>query len=496
MNRDPEFGEGFEGLGETGRRQLLKAMGASLSLAGLSACSSDQPDQRALPYVRAPEFMVPNQARHYATAVATLGGYAQPVLGSTQMGRPTKLEGLPGHLCSQGAADAFAQASILGLYDPGRSQSVHKAGQISDWNAFDAAMTENARRLDATGGAGLRLLTAQETSPTLIRQVEAMRARWPGLRWHMFEPAGDEDRRAAARASFGRPLDALPRLDLAEVVVSLDDDLLGPGPQQTRNGRLWSLRRQGFQRGDGQSLLFCAEPTPSLTGVAAQGRLAIAHARIALLTQALAARFDLSPAPQGLTDREAQWVQATSKALAAAHGKALVTAGAQHPAAVQALAWRITETLGGIGTTLELRAPAAASAERFEALVADLRAGEVETLIILGANPVYAAPADLGFAQAMGRARLSIHAGLHLDETARAAHWHAPIEHDLETWSDARAVDGTASLIQPLVRPFYPVRSRHALLEAVQGRPNADAHALVQDTWRQALGADFDRAWR
>ncbi|HKR89089.1 MAG TPA: 4Fe-4S binding protein, partial [Phenylobacterium sp.] len=496
---EAEFPAAFEGLTDTGRRQMLKAIGASLGLAGLAGCTSDQPDAQALPYVRQPEYLVPDRARHYATAVTPVCGYAQPVLGTTHMGRPTKLEGLPGHPAAQGAADAFTQASILGLYDPDRSQIPRRRGVPTDWGALDAAMIDSARTLDARQGEGLRILTGQLTSPTFARQIAEITTRWPKSRWHVLEPAGDASRREAARLAFGRPLDLLPRLDRAAVVVSLDDDLLGPGPQQVRNARLWSQRRQAFQRGSAPSRLFCAEPTPSLTGVAAQDRLAVAHARVPLLCQALAAAFGLAPAPQGLSAREQGWTRAAAAALVAAHGAALVTVGVQHPAEVQALAWRIDQALGAFGATLDARPPAALEppdgARSFEVLCADMAAGAVDILMILEANPLYAAPADIDFARALRKVRLTVHGGLHLDETARGCAWHAPLEHELETWSDARSVDGNVSLIQPLVRPFYAVRSRHVLLETLQGRPDSIGRDIVAATWRAAWGEAFDERW-
>jgi Fe-S-cluster-containing dehydrogenase component len=496
---ETEFPGAFEGVSEPGRRQLLKAMGATLAMAGLAGCTADQPDAQALPYVRQPEYLVPDKARHYATAVSGPGGYAQPVIGETHVGRPTKLEGNPQHPASLGSADAFTQAAMLGLYDPDRSQAPRHLDRPADWAGFDAMMTANAARLDAVRGEGLRILTGQQTSPTFARQMVQIAARWPQARWHVLEPVNDDQRLAATQIAFGQPLQVLPRLDLAAVVVSLDDDLLGPGPQQVRNGRLWSARRKAYQRGEGQSRLFVAEPTPSLTGAVAEDRLVVSHARVGVVCTALAARFGLAPAPAGLTPREHAWVAAAGAALETAQGAGLVCVGAFQPPAVQALGLAINGRLGAIGTTLRLVEPIALTppdaAGSIAALASAMHAGAVDTLLILDTNSAYAAPADLGFAAAMDKVRLTIHAGLHRDETARLCAWHAPLEHDLETWSDARAVDGTVSLIQPLVRPFYAVRSRHAVLDALQGRPSVSGHDLVAATWRERFGTGFEARW-
>jgi molybdopterin-containing oxidoreductase family iron-sulfur binding subunit len=486
------------GVSGPGRRQVLQAMAASLGLAGLAACS-DQPDEQALPYVRMPENLTPGQPRHYATAVVGPGGYAQPVLAETHVGRPTKLEGLPGHPACEGAADAFTQAALLGLYDPGRSQQPRLRGQPSDWGAFDRAMTANARRLDAVQGEGFRLLTGPQTSPTFARRWAALQAKWPKARWHVFEPVREEERLAAATQVFGRPLQVLPRLDRADVVVSLGGDLLGPGPRQVFNARRWGARRRAYQAGQGDCRLFVAEATPSLTGAKAQHRLAVPDGRIGLLAQALAAALGLGAAAPSLTAREAAWASAAARALAGARGRGLVWVGGRQPVEVQALGLWLNARLGAAGATMTLAEPIqlapADGSQSFPRLVADLAAGHVDTLLVLDCNPAYAAPADSGFRAAVAKAPTRIHAGLHYDETAALCAWHAPLEHDLETWGDARAVDGTVSLVQPLVRPFYAVRSRHVLLEAVQGRLDANARDLVAKTWRDAWGEAFETRW-
>jgi molybdopterin-containing oxidoreductase family iron-sulfur binding subunit len=502
LSRDParleaEFAAAFEGLDAVGRRAVLKAMTASLAAAGLSACSA-QADRRALPYVDAPDTVRSEAAKFYATSVV-FAGYAQPVLGETHTGRPTKLEGNPQHPASRGATDAFTQAALLGLYDPERSRTPRHMGRPADWAAFDAAMTANAQALDRRGGAGFRLLTGRQTSPTFARQLAAMQQRWPQARWHVFEPVGDELRREALQLAFGRDLDVHLRLDRAEVTVSLDDDLLGPGPRQARQARLWAARRQAFQRGQGGARLLVAEPAPSLTGVMAAERLIAAHGRVPVLAQAIAARVGAGVAEPPLSPREAQWADAAASALLAARGRGLLTVGAHHAPEAQALAFLANARLGNLGRTLVLTEPLALSppdgTRSFQALVGDMAAGQVDTLAVLDANPAYAAPPDLGFAQALQRVRLRVHAGLHADETAALAHWHAPLLHDLESWTDARSADGLACIVQPLVRPLFGGRSRHAVLQALQGDLGGDDHALVTETWRAAWGEAFEARW-
>jgi molybdopterin-containing oxidoreductase family iron-sulfur binding subunit len=496
---EAEFPSVFAGVTEAGRRQVLKAMGASLGLAGLAGCTA-APHPDALPYVTQPGDVVLGTPKTYASAV-TFGGYAQPVLGITNEGRPTKLEGLPEHPASLGATDAFTQAALLGLYDPDRSKAPRFMGRPADWSAFEQAMVENAERLDARRGEGFRLLARATSSPTFARQVAEMMQHWPLARWHVLEPVNENLRLEATRLAFGRPLELQPRFDACRVIVSLDDDFLGPGPHQTRNARAWSQARRGFHQGRGEARLLVAEPAPSLTGAMASDRLIAAGDEVELLTQALAARLGAGSAPDArLTPRQALWVQAAATALQRYRGAGLVLAGAHCDPAVQALALDLNRRLGNLGRTLGASEPILLQppdgAGSIQALAADLAAGRVDTLAILDANPVYAAPADLNFAAAIQKARLRVHAGLHFDETAALCQWHAAVEHELESWGDARAVDGRPSLIQPLVRPFYSVRARSVVLENVQGRLGGDPHAILLATWADRLGGADDPRWR
>ena len=374
-------------------------------------------------------------------------------------------------------------------------------GRPTDWASLDTAMVQNAERLDAVRGEGFRLLTRQTTSPTFARQIAELTERWPQARWHVFEPVNEDLRLAATRMAFGRPLEMQPRFEACRVIVSFDEDFLGPGPHQTRNARAWSQARRAFQQGRGEARLLVAEPAPTLTGAMAADRLIASADRTEALLQVLAGRLGAAPAPAAqLTPREAQWIEGAVSALGRSAGEGLVLAGPYCDPAVQALALRISRRLGAVGRTLAFSAPIALQppdgAQSLARLHADLLAGRVDTLAILDGNPAYDAPCDMEFAKAMAHARLRIHAGLHFDETAANCHWHAPLEHDLETWGDARAVDGRTSLIQPLVRPFYEVRARSVVLENLQGRLGGEAREILAATWAERLGGASDPRWR
>ena len=474
------------------RRDALRWMAASAALAG-TGCSGP-PAETIVPYVQMPEQVAPGQPQFYATAFVR-GGLAQGVLVESHDGRPTKVEGNPDHPSSQGATDVFAQASILQLWDPDRSQTPRRDGAITTWNECMADLAARRPRWDADGGAGLRILSGSVSSPTLQAQLAQLLRRWPQARWSCHDPLHDEDAAEAARLAFGRPLDVVPKLEHARVVLSLDADVLGQGAGCVAAARGWARAAGGRPR------LYVVEPTPSLTGAAAEHRLTLAPAAIEQLLARLAARFGVCATPPAADDPAlARWEQACMRALAQQQGSSLVLAGGALSAPARALALALNAKLGNVGRTLELIEPVRAQPLGRRAalaqLVAEMAAGQVDTLLILGANPVYDAPGALNFGAALARVPLSLHCGLYRDETAHACHWHLPAAHDYEQWSDARCHDGTASIVQPLLAPLYGGYSPHTVLAVLADEGPREAHAVVREFWRGLHGgADFDRFW-
>lgn len=453
------------------RRDILKCLGGAIALAGLDGCER-APDEEAMPFVEQPEGIEPGIARFYATAVE-MDGVAQPVIGKTREGRPVKLEGNGDHPASRGATDAFTQAALLDLYDPARSAAPLYKRQPTSWARFDAALAVLRQELDGRQGAGFRLVTGPVGSPTLRRQIAALLDRWPQARWHVHAPVGG--------AGAGERL----HLDRAHSIVSFDADLLGPGPRQLWHATGWGARRRAFQAGEGEASLFVAEPSPTITGVTATGRLAAAAARMGTLMNALAMELGVRAGPPlrlGSTERD--WVERAAAALKRNAGRGLVFAGREQPPALHALARAIDRQLGNLGATRTFVVPAAGPPALDMAMLAeDIGAGAVHSLFLLDVNPCYSAP---GLAPLLARVPMRIHAGLHADESAAAAHWHLPMPHLLESWSDGRAADGSAVLVQPLVRPWLDVRSRHALLEGLTGGDQADRD-VVRETWADTL---------
>ncbi|HTU02193.1 MAG TPA: TAT-variant-translocated molybdopterin oxidoreductase [Candidatus Sulfotelmatobacter sp.] len=485
---------------EVGRRAFLKLMGASLAFAGLTACG--RPDDTIVPYAVPPEGVVPGKPLFFATAM-TLGGYATGLLVESHMGRPTKVEGNPSHPASLGATPAFAQAAVLTLYDPERSQTILRGGLSSAWTTLTAALQSALGGLQGDRGAGLRLLTETVTSPSLAAQIRALLARYPQARWCQYEPAGRDAARAGAQLAFGEPVHTYFDVEKAGVILSLGSDFLASGPGCVRYAHDFAAGRRVRSPQEGMNRLYVVESMPTSTGSAADHRLPLRASDMEAFTRALARRLGAAGALQvEPLPAQAKWLDAVARDLQRSRGRSLVIAGEEQPAIVHALVHGLNEALGNVGQTVLYTQPIEAEPADQQAslkqLVDEMQAGQVQLLVVLGGNPVYTAPADLRFEQALGKVALRVHLGMYEDETARLCHWHVPETHFLESWGDARAYDGTVSIIQPLIAPIAPVRrSAHQLLATLLGDPEQSTHDLVRGYWQSRYrGPDFEQFWR
>ncbi|PYT33708.1 MAG: molybdopterin oxidoreductase [Acidobacteria bacterium] len=484
------------------RRRFLQLAAASLALAGLSACTR-QPLEAIVPYVKLPEEIVPGRPRFFATA-ATLGGYATGLLVESHEGRPTKIEGNPDHPASLGATDVFAQALVLGLYDPDRSQLLLELGEIRTWNAFVQRLQAALRAQQSQGGAGIRILTGTVTSPTLGDQVRSLVTRFPKARWHQYEASGRDNVRLGARLAFGESIETRYDFSRADVVLSLDADVLIASPGSLRYARDFADRRRVRGGQARMSRLYMIETSPTATGTLADHRLAIRSVRVPRLAVALVAELGVggtSGSPERLADDEARFISSAAADLRGHAGRGIVVAGDQAPAAVHALVHAINDRLGNAGSTVLHSAPVEVEpvdqVASIRELVEDMRAGRVDLLAIIGGNPVFDAPADLGFTEALLKVPLRLRLGLEEDETSEYCHWHIPEAHTLETWTDARAYDGTVTLMQPLIEPLYAGKSAHELLSAFLDDPPRTGREILRDYWRTtAKAADFESFWR
>src|SRR5438477_91844 len=219
-----EFPKGAsEWLDSVSRRGFLKLMGASMALAGMTACTK-QPLEPIVPYVRQPEEVIPGRPLFFATAFE-LGGYASPILVESHQYRPTKIEGNAQHPASLGGTDVFAQASILGMYDPDRSENISYLGEVRTWGSFLEAIRGPLSVQKGLQGAGIRILTQTVSSPTLADQLNSILKLYPQAKWHVYEPVNRDNVYAGAqKMAFGQPVETIYKLDGADVIVSLDAD--------------------------------------------------------------------------------------------------------------------------------------------------------------------------------------------------------------------------------------------------------------------------------
>ncbi len=483
-----------------GRRNFLKLMGASLALGGMAACTR-QPTEHIMPYVRQPEELIPGRPLFFATAT-TLNGVAQGVLAESHEGRPTKIEGNPDHPASLGACDGFSQASVLELYDPDRSQTVLFDGEVRAWGDFFGALRAALAEQTAKKGAGIRILTETITSPSVADQIRQIRLLYPSLKWHQWEPAGPHSARAGATLAFGQPVSTHYDLSQADVIVALDSDFLAAGAANLRYARQFASRRRVREGTTAMNRLYVVEPMPTATGSKADHRLSLRAGDVEEFAWALATGLGAANGPKSGDNADIyKWIGPIARDLQRHPGASAVLAGEYQPPIVHALAHVINASLGNAGKTVLYTDPIEASPvdqlASLQDLVKDLDAGAVDLLLILGGNPAFNGPVELGMRDRLEKAKLRVHLGLFNDETSEFCQLHLPEAHYLETWGDARAFDGTVTIQQPLIEPLYGGRSVLQVLNMLTDKPLSAAYDVVKNYWAtQHKGEDFESWWR
>ncbi len=481
------------------RRDFMKLMGASLALAGLAGCG--RPDiTHIVPYVRQPDGMVLGRPNFYATAMP-FGSSAVGVLVESHEGRPTKLEGNPDHPSSLGASSALVQAAILNLYDPDRSQTVQQSAEIRSWSYFLETAKGLAINAKAMSGEGFRILSGAITSPTLVAQIQKLLAAYPQAKWYQWEPAAGDGPREGAKLAFGRNVNTVYEVGKANVIVSLDSDFLSSGPGHIAYAKQFARRRKLDGPTDTMNRLYVLEPTPSVTGSSADHRLPVRSTDVELFARALAGKLGIGSGAS-VTGEAAKWLDVIARDLQKERGASLVVAGEYQSAAVHALAHAINASLGNVGSTVYYTEPLGSDADNTGSLgelCAEMAHGKVDLLLMLGGNPVYDAPHDFDFVNKLKKVSTSIHLSPYFDETSAWCTWHIAESHFLESWSDARAHDGTVSIIQPLISPLYFTHSAHDLISAFSDKPGQPPYDTVRAYWTEAsvhLSSPIDVSWR
>ena len=477
------------------RRDFMKLMTASMALAGLSACVK-QPIEPIVPYVRQPEPIVLGIPLYFASAMP-FAGYATPVLVESHEGRPTKVEGNPDHPAGVGS-DVFAQASILDMYDPDRSQSVTYTGNIRSWSDYATAIKGPLNSQNAVQGAGFRILTRTISSPTLAGQLNTVLGAYPQAKWVQYEPLNRDNARAGSKLAFGQYVETRYALDKADVILSLDGDFLSSGyPGFLLYARQFASRRSPDLK-EKMARFYMVESSPTNTGGKADHRLPVRASEVEQVARTIAAGLGVG---NGTPKSEQQkFVAALVKDLEAHKGAAVVIAGDNQPPAVHALAHAMNAALGAVGNTVIYTDPVEAKPEdqtaALKELVDDMNGGKVDLLLIVGGNPVYDAPADFKFGEAMGKVQLRVQHSLYQNETTDFVHWHINATHYLEQWGDGRSLDGTATLTQPLIAPLYDGKSEYEFIEAITGSSATTGYEIVRRYWQGKVPGDFEPAWR
>ncbi|MGA3010334.1 MAG: TAT-variant-translocated molybdopterin oxidoreductase [Terracidiphilus sp.] len=477
---------------DVSRRGFLKFMGASVALAGLAGCTK-QPDEPIYPYVKQPEDLVLGKPNYFATAHPFVTG-AVPLLVKSDQYRPIKIDGNPEHPYNQGASDPFTQGALLDLYDPDRSQHVLYRGESREWAEF--AQEFRLKVAGTKDGTGIYFLSSTITSPTLARQWGEVKKAWPKATLVQYDPA-------IAGTSLASGLNIQYDLADADVIVSLDADFLSGAsfPGFHKLVRQYAERRKSPEK---LNRLYSIESTPTTTGLKAEHRLGLRASEIPAFAAELAKAVGVSgvevPA-YSWTDEQKKFLAAIAKDLKAHAGKSLVIPGVYQDPSLRAMASAINTAVGAYGelATLDVDPDSPANGSQLDglkSLVSDLNAGKVNWLVILNANPIYTAPADLNFADAFNKADIVAHLGSHLDETGQISHWHIPAAHFLESWSDARAYDGTVSIVQPMIDPLYGGKTAHHVFQTLLDEPMVSPYDAVRETWKPIIKGDFETGWR
>jgi molybdopterin-containing oxidoreductase family iron-sulfur binding subunit len=474
------------------RRGFMKLMGASMALAGLAGCTK-QPDEPIYPYVKAPEDLILGKPNFFASVHPFVTG-GIPILVKSDEYRPVKIEGNPEHKYNQGGSDVFTQGSLLDLYDPDRSAKTLYRGEERGFEEFIEELRDAATA--SKDGTGIYFLSATVTSPTLARQWQEAQKAYPKAKLVQYDPA-------IAGTAFAQGVTPQFALAGADVIVSLDADFLSGAayPGFHRLVRDYAGRRK---TPGNLNRLYTIESSPTTTGFKAEHRLGLRASEVPAFAAALAAAVGVSgvSAPSyGWTDEQQKYLEALAKDLKDNAGKSAVIPGLYQDPAVATLALAINQKLGNVGKTVLIASQPANPLPSdqlgdVKALVADLNAGKVDWLVILNANPIYTAPADLAFADAFNKARVVAHLGSHVDETGQLSHWHIPAAHGLEMWSDARSYDGTVSIVQPMIEPLFGGKSAHQVLQVLLNEPLLSPYEAVRETWRPVIKGDFETGWR
>ncbi len=506
-----EFPAGASELDGVNRRQFMKVMAASFGLAGLGMTGCRRPEHVILPYSQQPENVIPGVPIYFSSSRPG-ARENMPVIVETHTGRPTKIEGNPSYHPYGGATDVYTQAGILDLYDPDRLTKSRRQGAVAAPAAVRDALTDVRERHLKDGGKGLVFLAEPSTSPSRAALAARLRESFPEALWSEYSPLEYKAAEAAAERAFGKRMRVLPKLEAADRVLSLDADFLSNESGRLGQARAFAKRRKvkDADEADRMSRLYCVESGLSSTGSMADHRLRLGSSQMGALAAAvalammerkglnggsgaygpLAGRLERAAATLSVDPR---WVEACAADLLAHPGKSLVLAGDHLPESVHTIVIALNQILGAPGATLDYAELPGAEAAGIAAATERLESGAVETLFILGGNPVFDAPADLEWGKAQAKAGETLHCSYAFNETAAAADILIARSHYLECWGDGRTFDGTLVPVQPMIEPLFATFNELEILARLAGSAVTDPHAIARETFAAVGGSDYSK---
>ncbi|RTL79411.1 MAG: 4Fe-4S ferredoxin, partial [Hyphomicrobiales bacterium] len=471
------------------RRRVIRMIIASTAAAGLSGCGDEE--TRLVPAVRAPQDIVPGLPNFFSGA-HVLNGYATGVIIAHRMGRPIRVDGNPLHSASLGAVDVFAQAELMEFYDPQRDWAIRKRGEPASEDELKQALALERDEIASTRGRSLRILTGFSTSPTFVAQIDALLKAYPEARWIQWEPFSRVNVAKGAQLAYGQAVEAIPNLEAADVILALDSDLLYGAPGSLSFARRFAARRNPTRTAR-MNRLYAIETIPTLTGAMADHRFVAGPQELNRLVMTLAAALMADePIVAPL------WLDAVAADLRSHRGRALIHVGPDQPPETHALVHAMNEALGARNNTFDLIGPVlrdAADAHALSDLAEEMRKGDVRTLLILDANPVFAAPGAVSFAEAMARVPFTFALSRSPNKTTDAALFAAPLLHPWESWSDARAFDGTATIAQPQALPLYGGYDPHQALALLTQAEPPTTLDMVKTVWASLRKNDATDGW-
>ncbi|MEX1015630.1 MAG: TAT-variant-translocated molybdopterin oxidoreductase [Phycisphaeraceae bacterium] len=489
------------------RRRFMQVMAASMSLAGLTLTGCRRwPEEKLAPYANRPEGSVPGTTSHYASQIMR-GGIATGLLIEAFDGRPIKIEGNPEHPYSLGSTDTWTQASILNMYDPDRSRQVYHGwrqaeGQprervASSWEAFEAFAREHFGQRGGQASQRVAVLAEPSDSPSVNAMRQRFTQQFPQASWYEWEPVNRDNELAGARWAFRRSVRPIYHFDRARVIATFDADPLSTHPAAVRHARDWAQTRKQADDTGRMSRVYAVEPTFTLIGSVADERMAVRASQVPQLVQGLAARLGVPGVSDVNLNGSTDFINKLAADLQANPGESIVMVGPDQPAATHALAWAINAHLQNIDSTIDVvEEPGNRDRtllQQITELTQRMNGGEIDTLLVIGGNPAYDAPADLDFAAAMGQVDTTIRLAEYHDETSQASDWHLPAAHYLEAWGDGRAWDGTVSLQQPLILPLFGGRSAIEILALLSGDEQTQGYDIVRQTIMGSLPRVIER---